>query len=260
MSIISNKLYSMFCYLGDLYYFLKNIFSVLKKENFYFESFFAELYSIGVKSFGVVTLAGIFTGMVFVIQVGYNFMQMGAQSYIGGVVALSILRELSPVLVSIIVAGRVGSAMAAELGTMKISEQIDALKMLSVNPTAFLIIPKITASLIMIPVLVIYTDFLGIAGGAVVAVYQVGISLTSYTNSIVTWVEKYDIISGVWKALFFGFIISFISCFNGINTRGGAKGVGQAATFSVVVAITAILISDYFLSVFLRYFYVLLYH
>ncbi|MCK9474778.1 MAG: ABC transporter permease [Candidatus Muirbacterium halophilum] len=259
MSIFFKSIVSMFEYLGGIYIFLLNNIRALFNERFYYKVLFLEIYSIGVKSFGVVTLAGIFTGMVFVIQVGFNFMKMGAQSYIGGVVALAILRELSPVLVSIIVAGRAGSAMAAEIGTMKITEQIDALKMLSVDPYAYISLPKILASIIMLPILVIYSDFVGLAGGAFVAVSQVGISLVSYKNSIIVWVENYDIGSGLFKAIIFGFVISLVCCFNGFRTTKGAKGVGESATFSVVISIISILVLDYFLTVFLKYFYFLVY-
>ncbi|MFW5782134.1 MAG: MlaE family ABC transporter permease [Candidatus Muiribacteriaceae bacterium] len=248
-----------FEYLGGLWeFFTKNVRSLFR-ERFYTDMFMNEVYSIGVRSFGVVALAGVFTGMVFVIQVGFNFMEMGAQSYIGGIVALALFRELSPVLVSIIIAGRVGSAMAAEIGTMKISEQIDALKMLSVDPYSYVSIPKIMASLIMLPVLVVFSDFVGILGGAVVAVHQVGISLASYKNSIIMWVEKYDLLSGLFKAVVFALVISLVSCYNGFRTKGGAKGVGNAATFSVVLSIISVLVLDYFLTVFLKYFYTLLF-
>jgi phospholipid/cholesterol/gamma-HCH transport system permease protein len=259
MNLYFNWVVSFFEYFGGIYKFLLKNSRALVQERFFFNVFFNEIYSIGVKSFGVVTLAGIFTGMVFVIQVGFNFMKMGAQSYIGGVVGLAILRELSPVLVSIIVAGRAGSAMAAEIGTMKITEQIDALKMLSVDPYAFVSLPKILASIIMVPVLVVYSDFVGLVGGAFVAVSQVGISLVSYKNSIIMWVENYDIVSGLFKALVFGFVISLVSCFNGFKTTKGAKGVGESATFSVVISIISILVLDYFLTVFLKYFYFLVY-
>ncbi|MFA5478860.1 MAG: ABC transporter permease, partial [Candidatus Muiribacteriota bacterium] len=141
MKIIFDKINSFFLYLGGLFSFFLSFVNSVLSERFFLDVFMYEINSVGVKSFGVVALAGLFTGMVFVVQVGFNFMNMGAQSYIGGVVALAILRELSPVLVSIIVAGRVGSAMAAEIGTMKISEQIDALKMLSVNPFSYLVTP-----------------------------------------------------------------------------------------------------------------------
>jgi len=260
VKIIFDKINSFFLYLGGLFSFFLSFVNSVLSERFFLDVFMYEINSVGVKSFGVVALAGLFTGMVFVVQVGFNFMNMGAQSYIGGVVALAILRELSPVLVSIIVAGRVGSAMAAEIGTMKISEQIDALKMLSVNPFSYLVTPKVLACFLMVPVLTVFSDFVGITGGAFVAVSQVGISYTSYTNSIVLWVEKYDILSGVFKAGIFGFVIALISCYNGVITEGGAKGVGKAATSSVVLSIISILVLDYFLSVFLKYFYVFLYH
>jgi phospholipid/cholesterol/gamma-HCH transport system permease protein len=252
------RLKSFFEFLGKFYFFVLDNFLSLR-EKFFVKAFFEQLYTVGVESFGVVTLTGIFTGMVFVVQVGFNFTQMGAQSYIGGIVALALMRELSPVLVAIIIAGRVGSAMAAEIGTMKISEQIDALKMLSVNPFSYLTMPRILATVIMMPILVIYSNFLGMVGGALVAVYQVGITLALYKNSIIYWVEKYDLFSGLFKALIFGFIIAAISCFKGVETEGGAKGVGQAATSAVVISITSILVVNYFVSVLLKYVYIFLY-
>ncbi len=212
---------------------------------------FKQMLEIGVRSLPVVLITAIFTGMVFALQTYTGFKRFGAEALVGTVVALSMTRELGPVLTGLIVAGRAGAAMAAELGTMRVTEQIDALETLATNPVKYLIVPRFIAGSLMLPALTIVADVTGITGG-----YFVTVGLFS-TSSIVYWkrtwdyLEMSDIYNGLIKAAFFGASIALISCYKGFYTRGGAEGVGKATTGAVVLSSMTILISDYFLSAWL---------
>ena len=212
---------------------------------------FKQMLEIGVRSLPVVVITAIFTGMVFALQTFTGFKRFGAEALVGTVVALSMTRELGPVLTALIVAGRAGAAMAAELGTMRVTEQIDALETLATNPVKYLIVPRFIAGLLMLPALSAVADIIGITGG-----YFVTVGLFK-TSSIVYWkrtwdfLEMSDIYNGLIKSAFFGASIALISCYKGFYTRGGAEGVGKATTGAVVLSSMTILISDYFLSAWL---------
>ena len=212
---------------------------------------FKQMLEIGVRSLPVVLITAIFTGMVFALQTFTGFKRFGAEALVGTVVALSMTRELGPVLTALIVAGRAGAAMAAELGTMRVTEQIDALETLATNPVKYLIVPRFIAGLLMLPALSAVADIIGITGG-----YFVTVGLFK-TSSIVYWkrtwdfLEMSDIYNGLIKSAFFGASIALISCYKGFYTRGGAEGVGKATTGAVVLSSMTILISDYFLSAWL---------
>ena len=212
---------------------------------------FKQMLEIGVRSLPVVVITAIFTGMVFALQTFTGFKRFGAEALVGTVVALSMTRELGPVLTALIVSGRAGAAMAAELGTMRVTEQIDALETLATNPVKYLIVPRFIAGLLMLPALSAVADIIGITGG-----YFVTVGLFK-TSSIVYWkrtwdfLEMSDIYNGLIKSAFFGASIALISCYKGFYTRGGAEGVGKATTGAVVLSSMTILISDYFLSAWL---------
>jgi phospholipid/cholesterol/gamma-HCH transport system permease protein len=199
----------------------------------------------------VVLITAIFTGMVFALQTFTGFKRFGAEALVGTVVALSVTRELGPVLTGLIVAGRAGAAMAAEMGTMRVTEQIDALETLATNPVKYLIIPRFIAGILMLPALTIVADITGITGGYFVTVGLFKTSSIVYWNRTWDFLEMSDIYNGLIKAAFFGASISLISCYEGFYTRGGAEGVGKATTGAVVLSSMTILISDYFLSAWL---------
>ncbi|UCF32191.1 MAG: ABC transporter permease [bacterium] len=207
-----------------------------------------QMEEIGFRSLPVVLITAIFTGAVLALQTYSGFKRFGAEGLVGTVVALSMTRELGPVLASIMVAGRVGSAMAAELGTMRVTEQIDALITLATDPVHYLVVPRFVASLVMLPFLVIFADIIGIIGGYVVAVTILGASSTSYINRTLQYLEFSDITIGLLKAAVFGMIIALVGCHMGFYTTGGAEGVGKATTRAVVGASILILISNYFLT------------
>ncbi|MBN2515281.1 MAG: ABC transporter permease [Deltaproteobacteria bacterium] len=209
---------------------------------------FKQMEFVGVKSIYVVVLTGTFTGMVLALQSYYGFRMFSAESLVGSTVALSMTRELGPVLTALMVTARAGSAMAAELGTMRVTEQIDALSVMATNPVKHLIVPRVIASVIMLPILTIVSDFMGIIGGYFVGVMVLHINKGIFVKNITRYVDLGDLYNGLTKAAVFGLILSLVGCYKGFNTTGGAEGVGKATTEAVVLASITILISDYFLT------------
>jgi len=203
---------------------------------------------VGVQSLSVVLITAAFAGMVLALQTYYGFRMFGGESLVGATVALSLTRELGPVFTALMVTGRAGSAMAAELGTMKVTEQVDALYTMSVNPVQYLIVPRIVAAILMVPILTILADFIGVVGGYFVGVHLLGINSGIFMARIIEFVDMDDITNGLIKSAFFGLILSLIGTYKGFYTTGGAEGVGKATTEAVVYASVSILISDYILT------------
>jgi phospholipid/cholesterol/gamma-HCH transport system permease protein len=203
---------------------------------------------VGVKSIFVVVLTGIFAGGVLALQSHHGFRLFGAETLVGSTVALAMTRELGPVLTALMVNGRAGSAMAAELGTMRVTEQIDALYVMATNPVKYLIVPRIIAGVVMLPILTIVADFLGILGGYFVGVILLKINSGMFIANIVEMVDLEDIFHGLTKSIFFGLILTHIGCYKGFYTTGGAEGVGKSTTQAVVLSSVLILVSDYFLT------------
>jgi phospholipid/cholesterol/gamma-HCH transport system permease protein len=207
-----------------------------------------QLDQIGVKSLSIVAITALFIGMVLALQTAYSLAEFGGKLFIGRVVSLSLVRELAPVLMSLMVGGRVGAGITAEIGTMKVTEQIDALRALATSPVRKLVVPKVIATTLMLPLLTIVACVLGILGGEIVAVFNLNLSSNFYMRSVLHTLKYNDIASGVGKTFFFGFTLSMIACYNGLRTSGGADGVGRATTASVVTISIAILIMDFFLT------------
>src|SRR6266436_7858855 len=214
----------------------------------YFRLIVQEIEVMGVRSLGVALTAAIFTGMVFTIQSAVNMGRFGAESYVGPVAALAILRELGPVLTAILVGGKVASGITAELGSMKVTEQIDALRALGVNYLKKLVVPRLLAALVVFPFLVILTDGVGLLGGMVVMVFERNLDTFLYWNTIAYWVVVKDFLSGIAKGMVFGALVTLIGCYNGLATEGGTEGLGRATTATVVQAAMAVIISDFFLT------------
>ncbi len=209
---------------------------------------FAEMEQIGVRSLGVAAITTLFTGMVMALQTAFSLPSLGVKYYIGAVVSKSLVRELGPVLTALIVGGRVGAGMTAEIGSMKVTEQIDALRSMGADPVKKLVAPKLLASLIMIPSLAILGDAIGVLGGLIVGVFQLNLSVSFYMNDVISALNLEDVGSGIGKSFFFATFIAMIGCYNGLNVRGGADGVGRATTDTVVQASILILVSDFFLT------------
>jgi phospholipid/cholesterol/gamma-HCH transport system permease protein len=203
---------------------------------------------LGVKSLSIVGVTALFIGMVLALQTAYSLQQFGGKLFIGKVVSLSLVRELAPVLMSLMVGGRVGAGITAEIGTMKVTEQIDALRALACNPVKKLVVPKVLATTIMLPLLTSIANMIGIIGGLVIAVFTLHLSANYYIRSVITTLRYNDIASGIGKTVFFGFTIALIACFNGLRTTGGADGVGRATTMTVVSGAISVLILDFFLT------------
>ena len=204
-----------------------------------------QMIEIGYYSLPVVGMTAVFTGMVLALQSYTGFARFNAETAIPNVVVLSICRELGPVMAGLMVAGRIGAAMAAELGTMRVTEQIDALVTLSTNPFKDLIAPRLIAGILMLPILVGTADVIGVLGGYLVSVYKLGFNAGNYLQNTVDFVEFLYVFSGLVKAAVFGFIVALMGCYHGFHSRGGAQGVGTATTNAVVSASILILISNY---------------
>lgn len=207
-----------------------------------------EAEQIGVRSLGVAAVTTIFTGMVLALQTAYSLPTLGIKYYIGTVVSKSLVRELGPVLTALIVGGRIGAGMTAEIGTMKVSEQIDALRSMAADPIKKLVAPKLMATLVMLPALTVLGDAFGIFGGLLIAVLQLDVTAGFYFNDVLDALTLDDLTSGVGKSFFFAYFITIIGCYNGLTARGGADGVGRATTNTVVLASIMVLVSDFFLT------------
>jgi len=203
-----------------------------------------ELWKIGVKSWFIVALSSLFIGMVLAFQSAYQMQKLAAEVYIASLVALSVVREIGPVITALIVAGRVGSAIAAELGTMKVTEQIDALMTLAADPVRFLVVPRFLALLVALPLLTLWADAVGIFGGFLVGTMKLGILPSFYWKMTTIPLVFKDLASGLLKAFIFGVIICVVSCFEGFRTEGGAEGVGRSTTVAVVTSFILIIAAD----------------
>jgi phospholipid/cholesterol/gamma-HCH transport system permease protein len=207
-----------------------------------------EIEVMGVRSLGVALTASIFTGMVFALQSAVNMARFGAENYVGPLAALAILRELGPVLTAILVGGKVASGITAELGSMRVTEQIDALRTLGVNFIKRLIVPRLLAALVVFPLLTVLADVLGVLGGMVIMYFERGTDMWAYWNTTTYWVVPRDFLMGIAKSFFFGGIVTLIGCYNGLNTTGGTEGLGRATTATVVHCTMGVIISDFFLT------------
>jgi phospholipid/cholesterol/gamma-HCH transport system permease protein len=207
-----------------------------------------EIEAIGIRSLTVVNVIALFTGMVLALQTAASLSRFGAKGFIGVVVALSLVREIGPVFTSIMVAGRVGSGIAAEIGSMKVTEQIDAIRVMGANSVKRLVVPKLVATVIALPLLTIAADCLGILGGLLVSVWEFQVTSYYYFTTILDRLTFQDVASGIGKTFFFGLIIAVIGCYEGMTTKGGTVGVGRATTSTVVVSSILILVTDFFLT------------
>lgn len=215
---------------------------------------FQQMVFVGIASIIIVFFVDLFTGIVLAMQSAYLLERMGAELYIASLVAISLCRELSPVLTALVVAGRAGSATAAELGTMKVTEQIEALETMAINPVRFLAVPRFLAFFVMVPILTIFGNISGIFGGFLIGSGVVGINPHLYMQITFKYLELKDIYTGLLKAVVFGIIIALVVCFEGLNAQGGAQGVGRATTRSVVLSFILIIAADCILTAFFYFF------
>ncbi len=240
---------------GYLIFFSQTVRCIFRPP-FDFKNMIQQMVEIGYRSLPVTAITLFFTGMVMALQIGkaMDKIMTGSSIFIGSAVAISMFRELCPVLTALLLAGRVGSAIAAEIGTMRVTEQIDALVTLRANPIQYLSVPRFLACLVMTPSLTVITDIVGVLGGAFVAYFGLGITLDKYVQNILQNVGVLDFLTGLFKSFFFGVEIAIIACYQGFNTFGGAEGVGRSTIQAVVKSSMAILISDYFLTFLIQIF------
>jgi len=213
---------------------------------------FEQAKKAGLDSLPLVSLIALFIGFIFALQTAYFMQRIGSELYIASLVALSIVRELGPVITALVVAGRVGAAITAEIGSMQVTEQVDALETLAVSPMKYLVVPRFLALSLMLPLLTIYADAVGILGSYIICVFRLGISSSIYLRVTAEALFYKDLFTGLFKTIFFGMIIALVSCYEGFNVKGGAEGVGQATTRSVVFSFIMIIIAD---SIFTALFY-----
>ncbi|MCX5749289.1 MAG: ABC transporter permease [Candidatus Saganbacteria bacterium] len=221
--------------------------SFTKKLNI--KNVYDQLVRIGNDSIPVSLITAFFVGMVFAVQIATEFTKFGAGRMVGAVMALAIARELAPILTAVVLAGRVGAAIAAEIGTMNVTQQIDAMRALGTNPINYLVVPRFLASVIMFPVLTLFADLIGFIGSFLVSVFLANINPYSYLEATEQFLKTGDILAGLLKAVVFGALVSIIACQMGLNSKNGAKGVGEATTASVVISLITIFVANYFMSV-----------
>jgi phospholipid/cholesterol/gamma-HCH transport system permease protein len=214
----------------------------------YFRLVILEVETIGVRSLPVAVISAAFTGMVFALQSAVNMARFGAENYVGPVAALAILRELGPVLTAVLVGGKVASGITAELGSMKVTEQIDALRVLGVNYVKRLIVPRLLAAVIVFPLLTVLADVVGVLGGMLIMVVERGADPWAYWNTTTYWVVPRDFLTGIIKSAFFGVVVTLIGCYNGLSTEGGTEGLGRATTATVVHVTMGVIVADFFLT------------
>ena len=233
--------------LGHMFIFLMNAFSYVFIPPFKFRQFLRELRFIGTKSVTVISLMGSFTGMVLALQGYHTLRKVGSEAMLGPTIAVSLIRELGPVLSALTITGRAGSALSAEIGIMRITEQIDALTSMALNPMRYLVVPKIVAAIVAFPLLTSLFDLIGIYGGYIVGVKLLGLSSGTYFSQMKHFVDMEDIRIGLYKSLAFGVLVLWVCCYKGFYTGYGAEGVSKATTEAVVLSSVLILISDYFI-------------
>ena len=233
---------------GRLTVFAAEGISHIVRPPFYGRQFLRAMLEIGYLSLPVVALTAVFTGMVLALQSSTGLSRFAADSAVASLVVLSVTRELGPVLAGLMVAGRAGAAMAAEIGTMRVTDQVDALSTLSTNPMKYLVAPRLLAGLIALPLLVMVADVLGVLGGFIIGVVKLGFNPGIYLGNTLDFLRTDDVVSGLVKASVFGFLIALMGCYHGYNSKGGAQGVGGATTSAVVAASVLILAFDYVLT------------
>jgi phospholipid/cholesterol/gamma-HCH transport system permease protein len=251
---IGDKAVGFIRYIGGIAIFTREILFWLVHPPFRVRYAIRQAEKIGASSLPIVSLVSLFTGMVLALQSAYQMQKIQAEMYIASLVALSMIRELGPVLTALIVAGRCGAAITAEIGTMKVTEQIDALETLATNPINYLVVPRFWALIVSLVVLTIYADFIGIVGGYIVGVYKLHIPHHTYVKMTFDPLTQSDVRNGLYKSFVFAVVICIISCFEGMRATEGAEGVGKATTSSVVRSFVLVIVCDCLLTAFMYFF------
>ena len=248
--VLGGKVTELLARLGDVALLTGRTFYYALKPPYEFRTLTQQMDHIGVRSVAICGIAAVFTGLVLALQTTYGLARFGAKAYVGIVVSLSMVRELGPVLTALLVGGRVGSGMTAELGAMKVTEQIDAMRALGANHIKKLVVPRVLSIMLVLPLLTVLADALGIFGGLLISQYEFHVEPYLYMSTIWRNLRLADLLSGLGKTVVFGFLIGIIGCYNGLEVSGGTEGIGRATTATVVTSAILILISDFFLTKF----------
>ncbi|NGX58316.1 MAG: putative phospholipid ABC transporter permease protein MlaE [Chlamydiae bacterium] len=241
--------------LGEYFVLIVSVFWVSIRRPPSFSLIRNQLYEIGVASLPVISITGFSTGIVLAAQAYFQLSGYGLTSVTGLMVAKAMMVEMGPVLTAFMITGRVGASMTAELGTMRVTEQIDALKSMAVNPLRYLVAPRFIGGIVMLPLLTIYSCFMGIVGGYMIAVHYYGMDPQTFLDPLPVHLDNFDLFSGILKSIFFGIVIVTISCYKGMTSHGGAKGVGRSTTNSVVICYSVILITNFLITIGINSFY-----
>jgi phospholipid/cholesterol/gamma-HCH transport system permease protein len=239
-----NSLNNSFFYIGSIFVLLGNVIYCIFRKGVRFSLLYKQLVAIGLNSFFLVFLTSFFTGIVIALQSAYQMERLSAEIYVSSLVALSMVRELGPVITGLVVAGKTGASISAEIATMKVTEQVDALESLATSPIEYLIVPRFMALIISLPILAMYSNFIGMFGGFIIGTTKLGIGSSQYIRLTIEALRLKDVYSGLMKSFVFGFIISLISSHEGLNALGGAEGVGRSTTRTVVLSFILIIAAD----------------
>ena len=242
--LLGEKSAVLFDYIGGVFRLFTDTLLYSFKPPFKGDRILQQSQRIGVDSLFIVSIVAVFTGIILALQTAYQMQMLSSEIYIANIVALSLVRELGPVLTALIVAGRSGAGITAEIGTMTVTEQVDALYTLGSNPVKYLVVPKFLSLITMLPILTLYADLVGIFGGYFIGVHRLGITSNMYLTLTFEALAFKDLFSGLLKAFVFGIIISIVGCFEGLRSSGGAEGVGKATTTSVVISFVSIIAAD----------------
>ncbi len=240
----ASGVFRFLAYIGELSILWWQTISWIFTPPFKGRRFLSQAKRIGPGSFFISSLVAFFVGMIIALQMAYQMVKLSAEIYIPNVVAVSLTRELAPVLTALIVAGRIGAGITAEIGSMTVTEQVDALRAFAVNPVKYLVVPRFLALIVMLPILTIFADLVGILGGYVICVFKLSVSSAMYVTMVTESLTTKDIMTGLIKTIFFGMIIAVVGCHQGLTVKGGAEGVGRATTISVVISFIMIIITD----------------
>ncbi|MFH1428141.1 MAG: ABC transporter permease [Candidatus Margulisiibacteriota bacterium] len=248
---LGESILGFFTQLGEITQLFGRIIVVCVKRNYHLKNVIEQMLRVGVESLPAATLTALSVGMVFAVHVSLEFSRYGAAKVVGGIIGLAVWRELAPLMTGVVVAGRVGAAIAAEIGTMKVTEQIDALDSMAVSPISYLVVPRFIALTIMVPILTAFADVVGFVGGFLISVIYARVNPVAFISSAYQMLDVGDIMGGLLKSLVFGMLIALVACYKGLNTTKGAKGVGDSTTNSVVISLMSIFVLNYFLSLFI---------
>jgi phospholipid/cholesterol/gamma-HCH transport system permease protein len=245
---VGEKILGFIHFAGGFGLLCRQVAGEILRPPYYFGLVLEQLLAIGVQSFLLVCVTALATGSVMAMQFGFGLAKFGANLYVPKLVALTILREMGPVFTSLLVAGRIGSGIASEVGSMKVTQQIDAIRALGTSPIKRIVIPRMLASMIALPILTLFADYIGLLGAMLVCYRELGINCEYFFQKVVETLRMYDLLTGMGKTLVFAFFISATACWKGLNTEGGTEGIGKSTTWVVVVSSIFIMISDYFLT------------